>query len=110
MAAQFAVRGSKLFRRNRPLNAAALVYAKIALVYPGVRLLLGVARMPKGTGFQSAWGMTALFESFGLYVLPLVLKLVIETVLVTAISFLSFLRNDFTPTSEGIRSIANRER
>ncbi len=69
----------------------ALVYAKIALVYPGVRLLLGVARMPKGTGFQSAWGMTALFESFGLYALLLVLKLAIETVLVTAISYLPFV-------------------
>ena len=69
----------------------ALVYAKIALVYPGVRLLFGAARMPKRAGFRSAWGMTVFFESIGLYVLLLLLKLTIETVLVTAISYLPFV-------------------
>lgn len=69
----------------------ALVYAKIALVYPGVRLLFGVARMSKSTGFRSAWAMTAFIECIGLYVLLLLLKLAVETVLVTAISYLPFV-------------------
>ena len=69
----------------------ALVYAKLVVCYPGVRLLFGAVRAPDRAGFRSDWRMTAFLESIVLYVLLLLLKLAIETVLVTAISYLPFV-------------------
>lgn len=70
------------------------IYAKILLVYPGVRLLLGAAS-PSGDrkerGLLTAWNATSLVASTRLCLLLIVLKLTIENVFVTVLSYMPFV-------------------
>ncbi|MFT7573659.1 MAG: hypothetical protein ACI9XZ_000021 [Alphaproteobacteria bacterium] len=70
------------------------IYAKILLVYPGIRLLLGAASVVddgSSQGLLSAWNATSFVESARLLFLLIVLKLVIENVFVNVLSFMPFV-------------------
>lgn len=72
----------------------ALMYAKIVTVYPGVRLLIGAASTAHDQGRQglaTAWNATSFLSSVGLLLLLIALKMTIETVLVSVISYLPFV-------------------
>jgi len=69
----------------------SLIYVKILLAYPGVRLLLGSAPSQGDAGarcLSAAWHATTLMQSIRLFALLLVLKLIIESVLVTVLSYM----------------------
>lgn len=72
-----------------------LVYIKILLVYPGVRLLFGALKADEGgkggRRFLTTWRAVSLVESLKLFCLLLLLKLTVESVVVTAISYLPFV-------------------
>lgn len=73
----------------------ALVYIKILLVYPGVCLLFGALKADeggkRGKRLLTTWRAVSLVESAKLFCLLLLLKLAVEGVVVTAISYLPFV-------------------
>ncbi|MBU2533681.1 MAG: hypothetical protein KKB37_13140 [Alphaproteobacteria bacterium] len=69
----------------------SLVYAKILMVYPGVRLLFGAMQANNNDGWLGSWRATAFLDSIKLFLLLLVLQLIVDSVFVTAVSYLPFV-------------------
>jgi hypothetical protein len=70
------------------------IYAKLLLVYPGVRLLLGAVGHGGSPGIPkllAAWNATSLMQSMWLFSLLIVLKLTIENVFVSLLSYIPFV-------------------
>ncbi len=67
------------------------IYAKLLLCYPGVRLLCSTVRSVGTRNWSTIWSTVPIVESIALYCCVLMLKLTIESVFVTAMSYLPFV-------------------
>ncbi len=67
------------------------IYAKIVLCFPGVRLLFGTVQPVASPSVLISWKSVSFVESIALYLLLLILKLLVESVFVTVLSYLPFV-------------------
>ena len=95
----------------------ATLYARLIVFYAAARLALGIVRtIRQQTGLLSAWSATSTMQSFGWFVVLLLIKLFIDSVIVEFISFIPvvapfwFLPNELSPmryfVGQGVEIVA----
>ncbi len=95
----------------------ATLYARMIVFYAAARFALGIACATRlQTGLFSAWSATSTMQSFGWFVVLLLIKLFIDSVIVEFISFIPvvapfwFLPNELSPmryfVGQGVEIVA----
>jgi len=96
----------------------ATLYARIALFYIATRFLLGASKVGRNApiGWMAAWTATTTLQSVGFFLTLLVIKLVVDDVFVTLLSFVPvispfwFVPNELSPmryfVGQGVQILA----